>query len=168
MTRARADQDAAFKNCCLRSGRYDGANRNHFFPRIVSKQFLRAEELGLSLEMTNPTFTNLSAVSIKSIVPGVGGTHIERKTIMAINYAKLFNRRVTPQSQPIPGSTQVRNSNSGYSWQVDDWTRLDRFLILGAEGGTYYIGERELVKQNHDALIRCIKAGRRSCREPHR
>ena len=77
---------------------------------------------------------------------------------MAINYAKLFNRRVTPQSQPIPGSTQVRNSNSGYSWQVDDWTRLDRFLILGAEGGTYYIGERELVKQNHDALMRCIKA----------
>lgn len=77
---------------------------------------------------------------------------------MAINYAKLFNRRATPQSQPIPGSTQIRNSNSGYSWQVDDWTRLDRFLILGAEGGTYYIGERELVKQNHDALIRCIKA----------
>lgn len=77
---------------------------------------------------------------------------------MAINYAKLFNRRVTPQSQPIPGTTQVRNSNSGYSWQVDDWTRLDRFLVLGAEGGTYYIGERELVKQNHDALIRCIKA----------
>ena len=77
---------------------------------------------------------------------------------MAINYAKLFNRRVTPQSQPIPGSTQVRNSNSGYSWQVDDWTRLDRFLILGAEGGTYYITERELVKQNHDAIIRCIKS----------
>jgi 60 kDa SS-A/Ro ribonucleoprotein len=76
---------------------------------------------------------------------------------MAINYAKLFNRRVTPQSQPIPGSAQVRNSNSGYSWQVDDWTRLDRFLILGAEGGTYYIVERELVKQNHDAIIRCIK-----------
>jgi 60 kDa SS-A/Ro ribonucleoprotein len=77
---------------------------------------------------------------------------------MAINYAKLFNRRATPQSQPIPGSTQVPNSGGGYSWQVDDWTRLDRFLILGAEGGTYYIGERDLVKQNHDALIRCIKA----------
>jgi 60 kDa SS-A/Ro ribonucleoprotein len=77
---------------------------------------------------------------------------------MAINYAKLFNRRATPQSQPILGSTQVRNSGGGYSWQVDDWTRLDRFLILGAEGGTYYIAERDLVKQNHDALIRCIKA----------
>jgi len=77
---------------------------------------------------------------------------------MAINYARIFNRRVTPQSQPIPGSTQVRNSADGYSWEVDDWTRLDRFLILGAEGGTYYIGERDLVKQNHDALVRCIKA----------
>jgi 60 kDa SS-A/Ro ribonucleoprotein len=90
-------------------------------------------------------------------VPKVGGAQIERKTIMAINYAKLFSRRVTPQSQPIPGSTQVCNSNNGYSWEVDDWARLDRFLILGAEGGTYYIGERELVKQNHDVLIRCMK-----------
>jgi 60 kDa SS-A/Ro ribonucleoprotein len=77
---------------------------------------------------------------------------------MAINYAKLFNRRVTPQSQAIPGSTQVRNSAGGYSWEVDDWTRFDRFLVLGAEGGTYYLGERDLVKQNHDAVVRCIKS----------
>jgi 60 kDa SS-A/Ro ribonucleoprotein len=77
---------------------------------------------------------------------------------MAINYAKLFNRRATSQSQPIPGSNQVRNSAGGYSWQVDDWMRLDRFLILGAEGGTYYIAERDLVKENHEAIIRCIQA----------
>jgi len=76
---------------------------------------------------------------------------------MAINYAKIFNRRATPQSHPISGSSQVRNSGGGYSWQVDDWTRLDRFLILGAEGGTYYITERDLVKQNHDAIVRCIR-----------
>lgn len=76
---------------------------------------------------------------------------------MTINYAKLFNRRSTPQTRPIPGSTQVRNSAGGYSWQVDDWTRFDRFLILGAEGGTYYIAERALVKQNHDAVVRCIQ-----------
>src|SRR2546425_12896468 len=89
-------------------------------------------------------------------MPGVGGMQI-KEADMAINYAKLFNRRVTPQSQPIPGSTQVRNSAGGYTWEVDDWTRFDRFLILGAEGGTYYIGERELVRQNHDAIVRCIK-----------
>src|SRR5207244_8389186 len=50
--------------------------------------------------------------------------------------SKIFNRRNAPQSQPIPGSNQVRNSGGGYSWQADDWTRFDRFLILGAEGGT--------------------------------
>jgi 60 kDa SS-A/Ro ribonucleoprotein len=77
---------------------------------------------------------------------------------MAINYAKTLNRRITPQSQPIPSSTQMPNSAGGYSWEVDDWTRFDRFLILGAEGGTYYIAEQDLVKQNHDALVRCIKA----------
>jgi 60 kDa SS-A/Ro ribonucleoprotein len=76
---------------------------------------------------------------------------------MAINYARMFNRRITPQSQPILGSTQVPNSAGGYAWQVDDWTRLDWFLILGAEGGTCYIAERDLVKQNHDAIVRCIK-----------
>ncbi|HNQ88011.1 MAG TPA: TROVE domain-containing protein [Verrucomicrobiota bacterium] len=76
---------------------------------------------------------------------------------MAINYARLFHRRATPQSEPIPGSAQVPNSAGGYAWQIDDWTRLDRFLILGAEGGTYYIGERDLVKENHDALVRCIQ-----------
>lgn len=76
---------------------------------------------------------------------------------MTINYAKLFNRRSTPQMRPIPGSNQVRNSAGGYSWQVDDWTRFDRFLILGAEGGTYSITEGALVKQNHDAVVRCIQ-----------
>ncbi len=50
------------------------------------------------------------------------------------------------------------NSAGGYACQVDDWTRLDRFLILGAEGGTYYIAECDLVKENHDALVRCIQA----------
>src|SRR5437773_11088926 len=77
---------------------------------------------------------------------------------MALNYAKLFNRRVNPQSQPIPGSAQIANSAGGYSWEVNDWMRFDRFLILGAEGGTYYITERDLVKENHDAVVRCIKA----------
>jgi 60 kDa SS-A/Ro ribonucleoprotein len=83
---------------------------------------------------------------------------LPKEAIMAINYAKTLNRRVTPQSEPIPGSTQVANSAGGYSWEVDDWTRFDRFLILGAEGGTYYIAERDRVKENHDALVRCIKA----------
>lgn len=66
--------------------------------------------------------------------------------------------RRTPQSQPIPGTDQVPNSAGGFAWAVDDWTRLDRFLILGSEGGTYYIGERKLTQGSAEAARRCILA----------
>jgi 60 kDa SS-A/Ro ribonucleoprotein len=68
------------------------------------------------------------------------------------------NRDNTPQNEPIPGAGQVPNSAGGFAWAVDDWVRLDRFLILGAEGGTYYITERTLTKENAAAVIRCIAA----------
>src|SRR4051794_2814749 len=66
------------------------------------------------------------------------------------------NLSSTPQNQPIPGSSQVPNSAGGYAWAVDDWTRLDRFLILGSEKGTYYIGEQKLTAENAQAVERCI------------
>lgn len=71
-------------------------------------------------------------------------------------YLLQHGTRTTPQSQPIPGSAQVPNSAGGYAWAVDDWTRLDRFLVLGSEGGTYYVGERELTAQNSTTALRCI------------
>src|SRR2546423_7690994 len=70
------------------------------------------------------------------------------------DYVKTLTE--TPQSKPIPGSTQVPNSGGGYSWAVDDWVRLERFLILGAQEGTYYIAERKLTEQNAEAVARCI------------
>ncbi len=45
----------------------------------------------------------------------------------------------------------------GYAFPVDDWMRLDRFLILGSEGGTYYAGGRPLARQNTDATMTVIK-----------
>jgi len=67
-----------------------------------------------------------------------------------------LRRHVTPQAEPIPGSTQIPNSAGGYAWAVDHWTRLDRFLVLGAEGGTYYIGERELTVEHAKAVVDCL------------
>jgi 60 kDa SS-A/Ro ribonucleoprotein len=64
--------------------------------------------------------------------------------------------RRTPQSSPIPGSTQVANSSGGYAWAVDDFARLDRFLILGAEGGSYYASERALTIDNAAAVVRAL------------
>ncbi len=73
-----------------------------------------------------------------------------------MNLRQLFSTKRTPQTQPIPGSGQARNEAGGYVWSVDDWTRLDRFLILGSESGTYYIGPRALTHQNAEAVMRCI------------
>ena len=63
---------------------------------------------------------------------------------------------VTPQSEPVPGSAQVPNSAGGFAWALDPWSRLDRFLVLGTEGGTYYVGERELTVENAAAVAECI------------
>ncbi len=60
------------------------------------------------------------------------------------------------QSLPIPGSQQVANSAGGYSFGVDDWTRLNRFLILGSEGGSYYASEPKLTLENASGVLRCI------------
>ncbi|HMN27134.1 MAG TPA: TROVE domain-containing protein [Caldilineaceae bacterium] len=69
---------------------------------------------------------------------------------------KPYNKQRTHQSMPIPGANQVPNSAGGFAWAVDDWARLDRFLILGAEGGTYYSGEQQLTLENAAAVCRCI------------
>ena len=73
-------------------------------------------------------------------------------------YLKRITTRRPPQSAPIPGSTQVPNSARGFTWQVDDWTRLRRFLVLGSEGGSYYASEQALTLANADAVARCIAA----------
>ena len=76
-----------------------------------------------------------------------------------MNYAKQFKTRKpqTPQTEPIPGTNQVPNSEGGYVWQVGPWAQFERFLVLGAEKGTFYIREEDLVKQVHTATVACIK-----------
>ncbi len=60
-----------------------------------------------------------------------------------------------PQSAPID-PRQIPNSAGGFVWAVDDWTRLDRFLILGSEGGSFYATEQALTLENAAAVARCI------------
>jgi 60 kDa SS-A/Ro ribonucleoprotein len=75
-----------------------------------------------------------------------------------MRFTKWFNLKKTPQAAPIPGTSQVRNDNAGYVWAVDDWARLDRFLVLGSEGGTFYVTEQALTRDNAQAVLRCIAA----------
>lgn len=73
-----------------------------------------------------------------------------------------FNKKRTAQNQAIPGSGQVPNSAGGFAWQLDPWKLLDRFLILGTEGGTFYVSEQRLtVEQATNALSLAKSAGPR-------
>lgn len=75
-----------------------------------------------------------------------------------MKYADLLNVKVTPQNEAVLGKAQVQNSAGGYVFAVSDWTRLDRFLILGSEGNTYYSTAQKLTKENATATLNCIKA----------
>ena len=68
---------------------------------------------------------------------------------------KLFRHLLgRTQSDVLPG--MVPNSAGGAAYLVDNWTRLDRFLVLGSEGGSYYAGERELTRGNARAVLSCL------------
>ena len=75
-----------------------------------------------------------------------------------MTYLRDIYATPAPQSEPIIGreTDMVQNDEGGYVFPVDDWARLRRFLILGSEGGSYYVGERQLTLQNVASVRRCI------------
>ena len=63
-----------------------------------------------------------------------------------------------PQSEKILGRNDMAKNNAGgHVFTVDQWTRLERFLILGTEGGSYYVGQRSLTLDNADSIIETIR-----------
>jgi 60 kDa SS-A/Ro ribonucleoprotein len=83
-----------------------------------------------------------------------------------MSYLKHHGALRVPQWAPIPGAGQAPNSAGGFAWEVDDWARLRRFLILGSEGGSYYASEWRLTRENARGVERCIREdGRRAVAE---
>lgn len=66
------------------------------------------------------------------------------------------NRKKTKQTEKIPGAKQVQNNAGGYVYKITDWARLERFLILGTDGGTYYATEHKLTTDSVDSLRACM------------
>ena len=64
-----------------------------------------------------------------------------------------------PQNQPLEAS-QVANRAGGFGWKVQDFNRLRRFLCLGAEGGTYYVSEKQLGLENAQCILKLIEDGK--------
>lgn len=57
------------------------------------------------------------------------------------------------------GPQQVQNNAGGYVYAVDDMKRLERFIIMGTEGGSYYVKEEELKRENVKCLDSLIQSG---------
>lgn len=80
---------------------------------------------------------------------------------MVTKYTKHYgaNRR-TPQTKAIPGreAEMVKNNAGGVVFILDDWSKLQRFLILGTEGGSFYASEAKMTVDNAKTIMKLIAA----------
>jgi len=74
-----------------------------------------------------------------------------------MNYAKHVTQKHTPQTEPIFGRKMQRNAAGGYGFKDKKWARLHRFLVIGTEGGTFYLAEKPLTVENAQVVLKCIK-----------
>ena len=73
--------------------------------------------------------------------------------------ARIFRGRAagTLQTLPQAGRAQVRADNGGYVYPLDRWARVDRWLILGSESGSFYATEQRLTKENAVNLVEAVR-----------
>ena len=77
-------------------------------------------------------------------------TLIER-TIMSYSH-DLRHPQATDKSRP----DMIEGRGGGFGFQISDQERLERFLILGHEGGTYYANQRTLTYETVEILDRMM------------
>lgn len=77
---------------------------------------------------------------------------------MGTKFGDHFSSRKTLQTQPIPGEQMEQNRAGGFAFPVSCWTQLERFCILGSEGGTYYASEQEMTVENAQNVLTCLQA----------
>lgn len=73
-----------------------------------------------------------------------------------VNALKNVNNKVTVQTR-LARADQVKNNAGGFVFAVSDKDRLERFLILGTDGGTYYVNQNKLTDQNVEFVKNLIK-----------
>ena len=75
-----------------------------------------------------------------------------------------INRKTTAQTEQAT-PTQVENSAGGFVFEVSDKSRLERFLIIGTDGGTYYASEKAITKDNAAFVTALIQKNEALVRE---
>lgn len=67
-----------------------------------------------------------------------------------------FSAKRTPQNAPAKPS-QAKNNAGGFTFVVDDFTKLHRFLTIGSTGGTFYVSAPELTRKCANDLLRLVE-----------
>ena len=71
---------------------------------------------------------------------------------MASQALKNFSTTSTPQTEKAK-ATQVKNNAGGFVFSITPQQRLFRFLTMGTDGGTYYVGQQKLTRDNAQFII---------------
>lgn len=74
----------------------------------------------------------------------------------ALGNVKLKEPKSTPQTEKA-AKGQKRNNDGGFSFKIDDKDRFRRFLTIGSDGGTYYVGEQKLTEEHVKFVQKIIK-----------
>lgn len=63
-----------------------------------------------------------------------------------------------PLVAPVPGrEAEMKRNNSGaFTFTLDHFGVLDRFLMIGSESAGYYVGAKDTTKQSFDVAKKCI------------
>lgn len=72
---------------------------------------------------------------------------------------KVWLDTQVPQSQPLDDN-QKKNHAGGFTYTLNEMGRFERFLILGADKNTYYVGKDRLSLENANVVVNLIKAGK--------
>lgn len=73
-----------------------------------------------------------------------------------MNALTTINRKTTAQTSKAKKG-QKPNNAGGFSFKVDDTARLERFMVLGTDGGTYYVSEKTLTDDAMKFLTKMVK-----------
>jgi 60 kDa SS-A/Ro ribonucleoprotein len=77
-----------------------------------------------------------------------------------IDFTKHVSTRLQPhdalQDERMSGPTPSQDQARARKRSAEYWTTLDRFLTLGAEGGTLYVGEHPLTQATARAIKACL------------
>jgi len=69
---------------------------------------------------------------------------------------KNYKNIVTEGIIPLSKNEKINNAG-GIVFQINHWKQLIRFLIIGSEGGSYYVQEKKLTLENIQNVLQCIK-----------